>query len=223
MIQKSKKDFSRASRSNDFFVTFLLFLMMDMMAAGVTMEKAATNPCSTICHRIIIIVMRSIVILVLSLAVSVVPGHALTTQLKQNQNIHQTTSESINPSRRHAMLAGLGGVASILLSQPKVASAASSGAAAFEGTFSDPINHPGGKRTIRLLPEMVGDYQLAEVVGGGGFGEPKNFLLPAMVLGDRAIIIDFSPKGGPRDFTGVLNGKDIKFLRDGNTWPRLSE
>jgi hypothetical protein len=164
------------------------------------------------------------VILVLSLAVSVVPGYGLTTQLKQNhQNIvDQTTtsSESINPSRRHAMLAGLGGVASILLSHPTVAGAVSSGgAAAFEGTYSDPINHPGGKRTIRLLPEMVGDYQLAEVVGGGGIGEPKNFVLPAMVLGDRAIIIDFSPKGGPRDFTGVLNGKDIKFIRDGNTWP----
>jgi hypothetical protein len=167
--------------------------------------------------------MRNIAILVLSLAVSVVPGYGLATRLKQNQNIPQTTSESINPSRRHALLAGIGGVASIMLSQPEVAGAASSGAAAFEGTYSDPINHPGGKRTIRLLPEMVGDYQLAEVVGGGGIGEPKNYVLPAMVLGDRAIIIDFSPKGGPRDFSGVLNGKDIKFIRDGNTWPRLSE
>ena len=44
-----------------------------------------------------------------------------------------------------------------------------------------------------------------------------------MIAGDRAIIIDFSPKGGPRDFTGVLDSKDgsIKFLRDGNRWPRL--
>jgi hypothetical protein len=94
----------------------------------------------------------------------------------------------------------------------------------FCGTYSDPVNHPGGTRTIRLVGEKVGDYQLAEVTGGGGIGEPKHFLLPAIVIGDRAIIIDFSPKGGPRDFTGVID-KDggIRFPRDGNKWPRLSE
>ena len=50
-------------------------------------------------------------------------------------------------------------------------------------------------------------------------------MLPAAVIGDRTIVIDFSPKGGPRDFVGVLDGKnnDIKFLRDGNKWPRLNE
>lgn len=112
------------------------------------------------------------------------------------------------------------------LATPAYANAESlKGAQAFVGTFSDPINHPGGKRTIRLLDATVGDYQLAEVVGGGGVGEPKNYVLPAAVIGDRTIVIDFSPKGGPRDFVGVLDGKnsDIKFLRDGNKWPRLSE
>lgn len=103
--------------------------------------------------------------------------------------------------------------------------ASTQGSQAFVGTFSDPINHPGGKRTIRLLDSKVGDYQLAEVVGGGGLGEPKNYVLPAAVIGDRTIVIDFSPKGGPRDFVGVLDGAngDIKFLRDGNRWPRLKE
>ena len=99
----------------------------------------------------------------------------------------------------------------------------------FCGKFSDPINHPGGTRTITLIdssPETtttIGDYHLARVTGGGGRGEPKEYVLPAMIAGDRAIIIDFSPKGGPRDFTGVLDSKDgsIKFLRDGNRWPRL--
>lgn len=97
------------------------------------------------------------------------------------------------------------------------------GAEAFVGTFTDPINHPGGTRTIKLLEgKSFGDYQLAEIIGGGGRGEPANYILPACVLGDRTIIIDFSPKGGPRDFVGVLdktNG-DIKFTRDGNRWPR---
>ena len=92
----------------------------------------------------------------------------------------------------------------------------------FVGTYSDPINHPGGTRTIRLLEAKVGDYQLAEVAGGGGRGEPKQYVLPAVVVGDRAIIIDFSPKGGPKDFTGTLDGSTgIKFPRDGNLWPRL--
>lgn len=96
----------------------------------------------------------------------------------------------------------------------------------FCGTYSDPINHPGGKRTITLLEGVkTGDYQLAQVQGGGGIGEPDNYILPAVILGDRSIIIDFSAKGGPRDFVGVLDGtnKDIKFLRDGNRWPRISE
>lgn len=93
----------------------------------------------------------------------------------------------------------------------------------FCGTYSDPINHPGGKRTITLLDgQRTGDYQLAQVQGGGGIGEPENYILPAVILGDRSIIIDFSPKGGPRDFVGVLDGKDIKFPRDGNRWPRIS-
>ena len=110
--------------------------------------------------------------------------------------------------------------ATLAFLSPSKASAA--GAADFVGTYSDPINHPGGTRTIKLLDGKVGDYQLAEVLGGGGRGEPKEYVLPAVVVGDRAIIIDFSPKGGPRDFSGVLE-KDgsIKFIRDGNRWPRL--
>jgi hypothetical protein len=126
-----------------------------------------------------------------------------------------------NKSGRRGVLFSSVAAAAVLLTPPSKASAAADGSA-FEGTYSDPINHPGGTRTIRLLDESkIGDYQLAEVLGGGGIGEPKNYVLPAVVIGDRAIVIDFSPKGGPRDFTGVLNGQNIKFLRDGNTWPRL--
>ena len=120
-----------------------------------------------------------------------------------------------------AAAAVLSGGASTAIPKSAVA-ATPADASAFVGTYSDPINHPGGKRTIVLLEgQTVGDYQMAEVRGGGGVGEPKSYVLPAVILGGRAIIIDFSPKGGPRDFTGVLDGKDIKFLRDGNRWPRL--
>ena len=65
---------------------------------------------------------------------------------------------------------------------------------------------------------------LVSVIGGGGRGEPKEYVLPAVIVSDRAVIIDFSapPKNGPKDFSGVLE-KDgsIRFLRDGNRWPRL--
>ena len=109
-----------------------------------------------------------------------------------------------------------------LLAPPQKAQAASGGLA-FVGTYSDP-KHPGGTRTVVLLDNSkIGDYQLAEVRGGGGRGEPKEYVLPAVVIGDRAILIDFSPKGGPKDFTGVLDGKGIKFLMDGNRWPMISD
>ena len=47
----------------------------------------------------------------------------------------------------------------------------------FCGKFSDPINHPGGTRTITLIDSSpgttttIGDYRLARVTGGGGRGE----------------------------------------------------
>lgn len=129
-----------------------------------------------------------------------------------------SSGKSVSVNRR-SVFAGVAAItAGLLSSTPAVAKSA--GAEAFVGTFTDPINHPGGKRTIILTGEKVGDYQLAEVQGGGGRGEPANYVLPAAVIGDRTIVIDFSPKGGPRDFVGVLDGGDIKFLRDGNRWPR---
>jgi hypothetical protein len=102
---------------------------------------------------------------------------------------------SISVDRRNALIAGITATSAILLSP---SSAFAQGAEAFIGTFSDPINHPGGRRTIRLVGEKIGDYQLAEVLGGGGKGEPANYILPAAIIGDRTIVIDFSPKGGPR-------------------------
>lgn len=140
---------------------------------------------------------------------------------KQLQGIaHDDEDFPAAVDRRDAILRS---IPALTLSVPFAVSAASS---PFEGTYTDPINHPGGTRTIKILNDeksKVGDYQLAEVQGGGGVGEPKSYVLPAVILGDRAIVIDFSPKGGPRDFTGVLKNGDIVFLRDGNRWPRQKQ
>jgi hypothetical protein len=129
-------------------------------------------------------------------------------------------------SRRTALVASFGNslaatATSALLVVSPVQAEGTDGSV-FCGTYTDPINHPGGTRTIRLIGDKLGDYQLAEIVGGGGVGEPKSFILPAVVVGDRAIIIDFSPKGGPRDFTGVIDKDGIRFPRDGNKWPRVT-
>lgn len=42
-------------------------------------------------------------------------------------------------------------------------------------------------------------------------------------MGERTIFIDFTSKGGPRNFVGFLNKDgDIDFLKDGNRWNRIS-
>ena len=136
----------------------------------------------------------------------------------------------VETSRRHAFTSILSIATYASSVVPSVATADDQAPATkntFVGTFADPINHPGGKRTVELIDGyQVGSYQLARVVGGGGVGEPKNYVLPAVILGGSTpptIVIDFSPKGGPKDFVGVLDGPngDIKFLRDGNRWPRI--
>ncbi|KAL7491748.1 hypothetical protein ACHAWT_001031 [Skeletonema menzelii] len=137
-------------------------------------------------------------------------------------------SSSVTGNNRKAFLQSMLTAAATVVTcatlQPATAAnAATTPAASFLGTYSDPINHPGGTRTITLIEGASnGDYQLAQIKGGGGRGEPKEYTLPAVIFGDRAIVIDFSPKGGPRDFAGVLESDgSIKFLRDGNRWPRL--
>jgi hypothetical protein len=95
----------------------------------------------------------------------------------------------------------------------------------FVGRYSDP-NHPGGTREVTLLADQIGAYRLANVHGGGGKGEPPSYDLPAVIIereGSQQIIIDFSvpPKNGPRDFAGVWDKSGIRFLRDGNFWPKV--
>ena len=80
----------------------------------------------------------------------------------------------------------------------------------FAGTYTDPINHPGGTRKISLNPDferpaVIFGQRLATVSGGGGRGEPAEYVLPATIsTDDKKITIDFAPKGGPPDFPGVF-------------------
>ena len=67
-----------------------------------------------------------------------------------------------------------------------------------------------------------------KVVGGGGRGEPNEYVLPGLVDANR-ITVDFSvpPKGGPPNLTGVLTlptpgrpGATAIVWPDGNKWPQ---
>lgn len=102
----------------------------------------------------------------------------------------------------------------------------------FAGTYTDPINHPGGTRKISLNPDferpaVIFGQRLATVSGGGGRGEPAEYVLPATIsTDDKKITIDFAPKGGPPDFPGVFETQadgtaGIRFTKDKNFWPRV--
>ena len=91
----------------------------------------------------------------------------------------------------------------------------------FEGTYSDP-NHPEGFRVVSMLDEWEGEVRkgnclLVDDKGG------KEFNLPAKVGkredGSEFIMIDFAPKGGPKDFEGVWETDGIRYLKDNNKWP----
>lgn len=117
-----------------------------------------------------------------------------------------------------------------LVVAPSVAVAAD--ASVLLGTYTDPVNHPGGTRTIELTGTGFGGFQLAKVTGGGGKGEPESYELNAMIspcpgrstTAEWCISIDFTPKGGPADFGGYWDAeeKGIRFPADGNFWPKKS-
>jgi len=76
------------------------------------------------------------------------------------------------------------------------------------GTWKDPA-HPGGYRKISL----VGNNAI--INGADEDGKPWKV---KGVLQGNSIIIDFTPKGGPKDVEGkYVVGKGIVFP-DGNTW-----
>mmetsp|Transcript_14505 Transcript_14505/g.24025 ORF Transcript_14505/g.24025 Transcript_14505/m.24025 type:complete len:168 (+) Transcript_14505:77-580(+) len=147
------------------------------------------------------------------------------------------TASAFNPAavttRRAGMLSTASAAAALLLGggEPAVAVVDGGKFSPFlGGTFTDPINHPGGTRTIEMTGTSFAGYSLATVKGGGGKGEPESYELPAMIFdcpgrrtqtGQYCISIDFSPKGGPEDFQGYWDEekKGIRFVLDNNFWP----
>jgi len=97
-------------------------------------------------------------------------------------------------------------------------------ASPYAGTYTDPINHPGGTRRISV--ESDGKRILCQ--GGGGRGEPANYELSGFVNDSGDVFVDFTPKGGPKDFRGHLDVARSCIVWTGpgdkelNFWPKTS-
>jgi hypothetical protein len=162
---------------------------------------------------------KIVLTLVVALSAAVVSSAAMAVGGETTNRRRFLASSSIG-------LSGLTGAASrssagVFASDPTV----------FLGTYTDPLNHPGGFRSIALDGIGLAGYQLATVKGGGGVGEPATYSLPAMIFqcpgnqpggGKWCITIDFTPKGGPKDFQGFWDDQKqgIRFVLDNNFWPK---
>ena len=78
----------------------------------------------------------------------------------------------------------------------------------FAGEYSDP-NHPGCKRTI----EVDGT---SATISGTDTPDGEIWKVSGTVSGDT-IVVDFSPKGGPKELTGKSVPEGIRW-EDGNVW-----
>ena len=76
---------------------------------------------------------------------------------------------------------------------------------AFVGRYTDPINHPGGIRDITLTDTFIGEYRLVKVVGGGGRGEPKEYVLPGLV--DASAQLKFRAHEPPSHLLDLRTGR----------------
>jgi hypothetical protein len=91
----------------------------------------------------------------------------------------------------------------------------------FSGSYSDP-NHPNCQRVVTVngistLTIKGTDGNPGCPVGGAG----KEWALDGKLDGN-SILVDFSPKGGPKNLKGVWAGDGIRWP-DGNKWSLLKE
>mmetsp|Transcript_23215 Transcript_23215/g.46594 ORF Transcript_23215/g.46594 Transcript_23215/m.46594 type:complete len:179 (+) Transcript_23215:33-569(+) len=126
------------------------------------------------------------------------------------------------------------GVAAVVAPQGAHAEKARSGLSSpFTGDYADP-NHPGCARSVKIegapmKPDGTRSRNKVAIVkgqdnpkGGACNGEPDlvSWKLEGKVAetGDK-ILVDFTPKGGPKDLTGTWDKDGIVFP-DGNKWAK---
>lgn len=89
----------------------------------------------------------------------------------------------------------------------------------FNGSYDDPF-HPNCVRSVEVYGQKL---VLSGTDGNPGCpadGGGKPWVLPGTLKGDGKILVDFTPKGGPKDLEGVWEGGDAPGIRwpDGNKW-----
>mmetsp|Transcript_2289 Transcript_2289/g.3151 ORF Transcript_2289/g.3151 Transcript_2289/m.3151 type:complete len:149 (+) Transcript_2289:97-543(+) len=93
----------------------------------------------------------------------------------------------------------------------------------FSGSYADPF-HPNCKRVI----ELVSGSNMASLTGTDGTpgcppdGSGRAWKLSGIVDGSN-ILVDFSPKGGPRNLKGFYDTTAPEGIKwpDGNKWAKL--
>eukprot|EP00798_Chlamydomonas_sp_ICE-L_P014081 gene14081-20031_t len=104
---------------------------------------------------------------------------------------------------------------SLMLGGPVLLGASTAYAAevsVFEGQYSDPF-HPGCLRKV----ESSGKVSGTDGKPGCSNGEPTKARIDEEA---KDILIDFRPKGGPKDLLGKWTVSGIRFP-DGNTWKKI--
>jgi len=119
---------------------------------------------------------------------------------------------------RRSMLAKA--IATVAISLPLSAAAASKELSVFEGVFTDPGN-PGSYRKFVLSNEFIDGNQIAKLEASGGF-DPRSFTAPALIKGNT-ITVDLSKipgRKGPKEFTGkYIDGKGEEEGAEGIQFP----
>ncbi|CAK0846089.1 unnamed protein product [Prorocentrum cordatum] len=94
----------------------------------------------------------------------------------------------------------------------------------WEGRYADP-RHVGCKREIKAngLSLTISGTKGTPGPGCGASDTETAWTIPASIpsLESLDIVIDFSPKGGPKDLPAKWDGDGIKFA-DGNKWKKLN-
>ncbi|GMH56637.1 hypothetical protein TrLO_g14358 [Triparma laevis f. longispina] len=123
-----------------------------------------------------------------------------------------TISTAYNvPLTRSTFLKRAAGVATVVIGTPSW-SFAEEGELA--GVYSDP-NHPKGYREITTTTSTL------KISGSDTSKTSPTWELTGALGDGNNIIIDFSPKNGPKNLPGKFVGDGIIFP-DGNKWPKLS-
>jgi hypothetical protein len=94
----------------------------------------------------------------------------------------------------------------------------------FVGSYADPF-HLNCQRIIRSSVVVGKGNAVAEVTLTGTDGNPScpadgsgnAWTLQGKVVDNDSILVDFTPKGGPKDLKGVWDGDGIRWP-DGNKW-----